>query len=183
MSELSFFCDRYAVRACVGALPWIYNSYVEHAVLNDDLGIRSTDGTPLFVAVGRDSSSWPELVVSLRFDPGPKSFFYPGILVIPDRDIVLIGAGTTLLAYKLLPLQRLWEDTADCGFWCWRQHGELVLMSAELELAAWHVDGRKLWSTFVEPPWEYEIAEGDVLLDVMGRKSRFNAAVGPARRS
>ena len=53
--------------------------------------------------------------------------------------------------YELAPSpRRLSEDSADVGFWSWAQHGETVLMSAELELAAWSSAGRKLWSTFVE---------------------------------
>jgi hypothetical protein len=52
-------------------------------------------------------------------------------------------------------------------------------MSAELEFAAWDINGRKLWSTFVEPPWSYEIRGDQVELDVMGRKSTFVLAIGP----
>jgi hypothetical protein len=54
-------------------------------------------------------------------------------------------------------------------------------MAAELELAAWDTDGRKRWTTFVEPPWEFEVVEGIIRLDVMGRKSEFPVATGPVR--
>jgi hypothetical protein len=53
-------------------------------------------------------------------------------------------------------------------------------MSAELELAAWDVHGRKLWTTFVEPPWGYRVEGGRVRLDVMGRGSSFDLTAGPA---
>ena len=61
------------------------------------------------------------------------------------------------------------------------RHGrrELVLMSAELELSAWDINGRKLWSKDVEPPWSYEIRDDRVELDVMGERSNFVAAIGP----
>jgi hypothetical protein len=52
-------------------------------------------------------------------------------------------------------------------------------MSAEQELAAWDIAGRKLWSTFVEPPWSYEVNGDHVALDVVGRKPDFFAAIGP----
>jgi hypothetical protein len=42
-------------------------------------------------------------------------------------------------------------------------------MSAELELSAWDINGRKLWSKNVEPPWSYEIRGDRVELDVMGK--------------
>ncbi|MFH0302972.1 hypothetical protein AAFX91_38600 [Bradyrhizobium sp. 31Argb] len=183
MTELVFCCDQYAVKASVGGLPSMYSEYVHQAVLSEDLGIRSAEGTALFFAVGSSAANWPDLVVALRFSPGPESGFCPGILLVPDRHLVFVGAGTSLLAYKLSPVRRLWRDVADVGFWGWKRHGNIVLMSAELELAAWDVDGRKLWSTFVEPPWSYEVHGDRVELDVMGQKSNFPVATGPVRRA
>jgi hypothetical protein len=76
-------------------------------------------------------------------------------------------------------LKRLWEDTADIGFWSWRQHGQFVLMAAECELAAWDASGKELWTTFVEPPWSYRVEADRVLLDVMETKSTFRIQTGP----
>jgi hypothetical protein len=56
---------------------------------------------------------------------------------------------------------------------------DVVVVSAELELAAWDVSGRKLWSTFVEPPWEYDVDADIVRLDVMGRRTQFPLVGGP----
>jgi len=53
-------------------------------------------------------------------------------------------------------------------------------MSAELELAAWTLAAKKLWSTFVEPPWDYEVHGARVHLDVMGTKSVFDLENGPS---
>jgi len=176
---LSFCCGPYTVSACVGKLPSTYPLFVEHAVLHEDSKIRSSDGTALFFAVESDTRDWPELVVTLRFDPGPEAGFHPGFLLVPERHLLLVGAGTRLLAYGLSPLRRLWEDVADQGFWGWCRHGDTILMSAELELAAWDLDGKKLWSTFVEPPWTYEVRGDRVELDVMGVKSNFIVSIGP----
>jgi hypothetical protein len=84
-----------------------------------------------------------------------------------------------LLAYDLRHVRRIWEDEADTGFWGWGRHGDVILMSAELEFAAWDLHGAKLWSTFVEPPWSYEFREGRIELDVMGEKSSFDLNAGP----
>ena len=54
-------------------------------------------------------------------------------------------------------------------------------MSAELEPAAGDLSGGKLWSTFVEPPWDYEVWDTQLELDVMGKKSSFSARIGPVR--
>jgi len=56
-------------------------------------------------------------------------------------------------------------------------------MSAELEMAAWDTRARKLWSTFVEPPWDYQVDGGLVHLDVMGTRSDLPIASGPGDRS
>lgn len=53
-------------------------------------------------------------------------------------------------------------------------------MAAELELAAWTIQGEKLWSTFVEPPWDHEVRDDVVYLDVMGNHSSFPPRTGPA---
>jgi hypothetical protein len=52
---------------------------------------------------------------------------------------------------------RLWEDRADFGFHSWQCYDDMIVMSAELELAAWDTQGRKHWTTFVEPPWEHSV--------------------------
>ena len=91
---------------------------------------------------------------------------------------LFIGAGRRLLAYDLSRPVRLWEDEADFGFWSWSLHGQFVLMAAELELAAWDVSGRKLWSRFVEPPWEYSVANEIITVDVMGVVSSVRIQTG-----
>jgi L-alanine-DL-glutamate epimerase-like enolase superfamily enzyme len=87
---------------------------------------------------------------------------------------LFIGAGCRLLAYDLSRPARLWEDVADTGFWSWSRYDEVVLMAAELEIAAWDIRGSKLWSRFVEPPWEYRVDGRVVVLDVMGTISRLD---------
>ena len=65
------------------------------------------------------------------------------------------------------------------GFWAWDRFGDFVVMSAELELAAYSIDARRLWTTKVEPPWTYSVQDGNIHLDVMGKKSSFPIATGP----
>jgi hypothetical protein len=84
------------------------------------------------------------------------------------------------LAYQLDHPERLWEDETDTGFWNWERHGEFVIMSAELELAVWDIQGQKRWSTFVEPPWDYELVDDLIHLDVMGQRTSFPLNRGQA---
>lgn len=178
---MKFSAGEYTVGCSVGELPAIYNSLVAHARLHDDFGVKQADGTALFVSVERSSSYTPELIVTQRFEPGPEAGFHPGVLIVPETHVLFIGAGTRLLAYNIKHFLRLWEDEADTGFWFWKRHGNTILMSAELELAAWSLAGTKLWSTFVEPPWVYEVHGTLVELDLMGTKSRFDLQHGPGR--
>jgi hypothetical protein len=36
-------------------------------------------------------------------------------LIVPEADLLLMGAGTRLLAYALDDAEHLWEDEADAG--------------------------------------------------------------------
>lgn len=173
-------CGEYEIGGTIGEPPFIYSDILKHASFHDDLRVKGDAGTLLVVTVQRESEAWPGLVASQQFHPGPSSGFHPGVIVIPESGILFIGAGTRVLAYDMKERRRLWEDTADFGFWSWNRRGDVVLMSAELELAAWDIRGRKLWSTFVEPPWSYKVNGDQLELDVMDTKSSFNLTNGPA---
>lgn len=161
-------------------LPSIYGQYRKHAVLSDefDMMYGDSDGDICFVGI-RKGRQWPSLVVAQKYYPGIESGFHPEVLLVPDTDILFIGAGTRLLAYDMVKNIRLWEDFTDAGFWGWARHKDVIVMSAELEIAAWDTRGRKLWSAWAEPPWYYQVEDGMVLLDIMDTKSRFPLESGP----
>jgi hypothetical protein len=52
-------------------------------------------------------------------------------------------------------------------------------MEAELELAVWNLEGKKLWATFVEPPYAYHVAGTTIVVDVMGAQASFSIYDGP----
>ncbi|WP_216327664.1 hypothetical protein [Deinococcus aestuarii] len=134
------------------------------------------DDQLLCVGVGKSKPA--ELVVVQRFE-SHGGIFGPGVLIVPETGLLFLGAGTRLLAYDLNEPTRLWEDFTEHGFLAWDRIGGVVLMSAELELAAWTTAGRKLWTTFVEPPWSYSRDGDDLELDVMGNVSHFSILTGP----
>jgi hypothetical protein len=135
----------------------------------------------LHIEVRRDAvwPAWPVLCVAQRYHR--EGGGDPGVLLAPETGLFFIGAGERLVAYDLHGPTRLWEDHADTGFHAWQRHDDLVVMAAELELAAWDVRGVKRWSTFVEPPWSYQVDGRLVRLAVMGISSSFPLATGPAR--
>jgi hypothetical protein len=163
--------------------PGSLSAYLDHASLREDFNDPGGDGDGyLFVGVAAPGDEWPSLVVTQSFSPAGEGFT-PGVLVVPESERVFIGAGSRLLCYTRTALrrwERQWRNDDLRWFWGWRQHGDLVVMSAETELSAWTTLGEPLWTTWVEPPWTYDI-NGDVLrLDVAGRATEFPARSGPS---
>jgi hypothetical protein len=167
----------YTLHCLPEGLPDVYSDYLKHATLAEDFTSTSSAGTNCFVAVSK-ANQWPFLVVAQHYAPA-GSGFTPGAILIPETNLLFIGAGTRLLAYDLVGIKRIWEDVADVGFWGWAQHGRSVVMSAELELAVWDIDGQLRWRTCVEPPWDYSVANGIVTLEVLGKRSTFPLESGP----
>lgn len=156
-------------------------AYRHHAELVEHFDDADESGPTgyAFVAVG-DGARPPRLVVTQRFAPA-GSGFAPGVLLVPEHQQLFLGAGTRLLGYEGRSgrWRRSWTDETAMGFWRWRRHRDVVVMSAELELAAWTADGRKLWATSVEPPWSYQVAADQLVLDVMGEVRAFDLTRGP----
>jgi hypothetical protein len=169
----------YEVIASSGEWPELMVSYRAKARLAEDFPSSTNFKSALsFFAVSSKASHWPELVVTQEYEPAGYGF-NPGLLIVPETSVVFIGAGERLLAYRLTPApERLWEDRAFAGFWSWSQHGDVVLMSAEVDIVAYDLTGEKLWSEPVEPPWTYTV-EGDRLeLDIMGEKRSLSLTRG-----
>ena len=180
MTAVEFSTAKYQVRVELGSPPMSVGTYRKKAIFCDGHSLDDPGAQYLLVAVTPTESAWPTLVVEQRYES--HQVFYPGVLVAPEAHTLFIGAGTRLLAYSLAGTPcRLWEEQTAVGFFCWRLHEGIVLMSPELELAAWSAGGEKLWSTFVEPPWHYTVEHEQVTLDVMGNISSFPLAAGPQR--
>lgn len=169
--------EKYTMGCLPAGLPDLYTEYAKRAQVVDEFDLQGTEGEVCFLSVSRGGAS-PFLVVAQRYSPASGGF-NPGALIVPETDLLFLGAGTRLLCYDLKLIRRKWEDTADTGFWNWARFGDVVLMSAELEFAAWSYRGEKLWSTFVEPPWTYAVCGTTINLDVMGQRSEFSLNRGP----
>ncbi len=159
--------------------PSHYAEFWQAASLVEEFDLRHTEGDFCYLVAGHDLCQ-PVLILAQRYEPTSDFGSSPGILFVPETELLFVGAGTRLLAYDLAKPARLWEDEADLGFWSWARYSDTILMSAELELAAWNTKGDKLWSMVVEPPWSYDIADDTVTIDVMGTKTKFPLEDGPA---
>lgn len=157
--------------------PHGYIHYQKAAKLVETFEGKAQEEPFCYLSVAKEVDA-PFLIVVQRYLPGPESGFYPGILLIPETNVLFIGAGERLLIYKLDSPKKLWEEEIEIGFWGWARYQQFVIMSAEIELAVWDIHGKKLWSTFVEPPWNYTIDRDVLHLDVMGKTSAISLRSG-----
>ncbi len=181
VSIVEFTVGRYRLIAYPDEPPALQSDYRDRAELSEafDLDVVDINSTYCFCALGYTERDWPILVVEQRYSPSGYGWNH-GVLLVPESGVLFIGAGERLLAYDCSNTpRRLWVDQANTGFWGWSRHDDVILISAELEFAAWSIEGVKLWSTFVEPPWTYTVAQGKIDLDVMGEHSSFPLEKGP----
>lgn len=160
-------------------LPSTFTSECARAGTVEEFDMKSADGDFCFLSAQKVGADWADLIVVQRFAPDVGGFD-PGIAFLPETAILFIGAGRRILAYDLSGPTRMWEDDAEMGFWSWHVYPSVVLMSAELEFAAWDRTGRKLWTRFAEPPWTFKVIDGTVQLDIMGTETEFPLLTGPS---
>jgi hypothetical protein len=174
--RFSVTCGGYTVECTTNGLPSAYDHLKAHATLIEEIALHERN--LCCVTVRRSGEAWPFLLVAQSCEPHDAGFD-PGVLLVLETKLLLVGAGERILAFQLEPPGKRWEDHVQIGFLAWEQYGETILLSAELEFAAWNNAGEKLWTTFVEPPWSYTVKSDKVELDVMGKKKSFTLREGP----
>ena len=166
----------------IGDLPALYNEYLSHAEFVEQIALKDTDQTGVWFFGLRNiqldsNDGWPSIVIAQRYEPSGWGFT-PAAVLMPDTSVLFLGAGTRILIFDLKTKELISEDYTTVGFWGWEQRGNIVLMSSELDFAAWDSSGSKLWSKSVEPPWSFKVNEDQVQLVIMGRQSSFNLRTG-----
>ncbi len=165
MQQFRFTCGPYTI-SMADSLPPKYYSSCQRAQLVDAFELEGAFSSLCYLEVTR-GHGWPFLIVAQRYSPGASSGFYPGVLLIPETDLLLLGAGERLLAYDMAGPQRLWERHLPGGFWHWERSQDRIILSSENELAVWDIHGQKLWDFPLEPPWQYAV-ERDTIHVYMG---------------
>lgn len=152
--------------------------YGSRAQLVDEIDLTLEEGSVFTLAVGKAGEN-PRLALEQKFFPVDYGAI-PGLLLIPETEVLFVGAGRRLVAYNLAEPARLWLDELDGTFWRWRQHSNVVVMAASHEIAAWTTQGRKLWSQLVEPLWNYEVVDNLIRINVLNRSVEFPLDSGPS---
>ncbi len=171
----------YTLSCFSGGLPEDYEVYREKAKLVDEIDLArdvSHSADVCFLAVQKELA-WPFLVVAQKYTPSGLGGSYPQALITPETDMLFLGAGERVLTYRLLPPEKVGQESAEQGFHAFERHGQYVIMRAELELAVWTIQGKKQWSQFVEPPWSYRVEQEAMSVDVIGHVLSFPLSTGP----
>ncbi len=121
----------------------------------------------------------PTLLVVGRLREG----FDCGVHVVPDSGVMFFGCGESICVYEMATGKKLHHDITPYGFHSWNRHGDVVVMSGELEIAGYSLSGAKLWAAAVEPPWDYGVSGPNMYTLVMGHRVEFPLAEGPGERA
>jgi hypothetical protein len=132
------------------------------------------EGERAFVLVHRADGAPTLLVVSHH-----KPTFGCGVHLVPETGVLLLGCGESVCAYDMATGNKLHHDITPYAFHSWGRHGDVVVMSAELEVAAYALDGTRLWAATVAPPWDYGVAGERMHTIVMGHRVEFSLREGP----
>jgi hypothetical protein len=120
----------------------------------------------------------PTLLVIGRVRAG----FDCGVHVVPDTGLMFFGCGESICVYDMATGRKLHHDITPYAFHSWNRHGGIVLMSGELEVAGYSLDGSKLWAAPVESPWDYGVSGANMYTLVMGHRVEFPLVEGPGDR-
>lgn len=102
-----------------------------------------------------------------------------GVHLVGDTGVMFFGCGEAVCAYDMASGTKIHQDITPYAFHSWNRHGEVVVMSGELEVAGYALDGTKLWSGAVESPWDYGVAGEKMYTLVMGHRVEFPLREGP----
>ena len=172
-------CGAYVLECTPSGLPAIYDELKRHAALAEELALDQRDLCCL--TVRRAGEAWPFLTLAQGCAPDVAGLSPAALLVAASRTL-FVGYGDRLLALRLEPVARLWQEPAAGAFQLWEQHGDVVLSVAERALRAWTLDGTARWSLSIDPPWTHRLLGDRVeVVDGRGRAQAFELRAGPSR--
>ncbi|UZE97192.1 hypothetical protein [Alkalimarinus alittae] len=80
------------------------------------------------------------------------------VLYVPETEVLFLGCGSisarvSTIASKLIGLEHV------CLFWALTRQNNYVLETGELDCFLYTLDGKKVSSTAVDPPYEMEVTD------------------------
>jgi hypothetical protein len=132
------------------------------------------DREACYVLVHRAGGA-PTLLVIGRLRPD----FGCGVHLVETTGVLFFGCGESVCAYDMATGRKVHHDITPFAFHSWNRHGDVVIMSGELEVAGFGLDGTKLWRSTVESPWDYTVTGERMNTIVMGHRVEFSLHDGP----
>lgn len=169
---VSFSVGNYNLNFEQGKLPNIYESYIKNAKLVEEYDINNRDAQLFFLSVGI-AEKWPFITIAQRYEPY-MSGFEPGVLLVPETDMLFIGAGERILIYDLKEIKKFDEDYNYPGFLEWIRYKEYIFMLAELEVGCWRITGEKMWNRFAEPPYNITFENDSIIIQMDNETVKFD---------
>lgn len=137
--------------------------------LVDELPPGEYDLGVLRVSVAAPGETEPSVLVVLGYHRLDGDFG-AGAILVPETGRLFVAGGSWAICYHRDGERwvREWEHEVHVMAWGLVRHGDWIVLSGELELVAWDLDGVRRLTAAVEPPWSYEIHDGQVRLDIDG---------------
>lgn len=167
---IEFSVDKYRIAVRIHKAPDAYDLWLQH-VKYFDIDDTNYDDTPIYIGVAQ-GRGWYEDIIAFKSDPIDYAGFHPGILLIPETELLFIGAGKILKIYDLKNHVMIFQKELSFGFLGWERSGDYVMMLEETELGVYNLNGKELWFAYVEPPWTFEVENDTIILNVMDELSR-----------
>jgi hypothetical protein len=146
----------------------------ERRIHVDRPSAEDEDGEERYVLVHRAGGA-PTLLVIGHVREG----YGCGVHIVGETGVMFYGCGESVCAYDIATGTKLHHDITPHAFHSWNRHDDVVIMSGELEVAAYALDGTKLWSATVESPWDFGVTGEKMYTLVMGHRVEFPLREGP----
>jgi hypothetical protein len=149
-------------------------SGIDERRLEVDRLSEDEDREPRYAVVHRAGGA-PTLLVIGRV----RAEYGCGVHLVEQTGVMFFGCGESVCAYDMATGKKLHHDITPYAFHSWNRHGDVVIMSGELEVSGYALDGTKLWSSVVESPWDYTVAGERMHTIVLGHRVEFALREGP----
>jgi hypothetical protein len=146
----------------------------ESRIVVDRPSPEDEDREPCYVHVHKPGGALTLLVVGQA-----REGTTCGVHIVEQTGVLFFGCSEAVCAYDIPTGKKLYQDLTPYAFHSWARHGDVVVMSGELEVAGYALDGTKLWSATVESPWDYGVNGEKMYTLVMGHRVEFPLHEGP----
>lgn len=158
---VTFSLEEYSISIYTGEPPVILEHYLKHALFVDDKGLAN-DGTAVYIIIATRFPHEQYVIIAFRSFPVDCAGFHPELLYENTSQTLFIGAGTVVKVFNIADKRIVFEKDAGVGFLGWNKYKSYIVQQEELTVGIFDLQGKQLWQTDVEPPYNLDF-DGDIL--------------------